>query len=195
MTTKRPAGGITPTIAASCTNNVTIGKKMNITSSDHDDDHHHHVDSYYKSFPYSASMTEAPMFHLFFTNLFGGCKNSCCMQTIVSVIYKIRWMLSYPLRTRIVPHWVPYNWRIQITIGEVVLCAPMIYFFIEGYYAAFVSSSDTSIAVTGQMTSYVIASTYLSANKSNSFFTFLFGIPFERMISFHYLCSVCSIVL
>ena len=174
-----------------------------------------HPNDYNSYFPYASSMTEAPMFHLFFSNLFGS--SNRCTQSIISSLYKVRWMLSYPLRTRIVPHWVPYqkpnhqrsngsllcqrtyNHMItslmQITIGEILLCAPIVYCLIEGYYAAFLSSTNTSIRVTGNVTSYVILLTYLSANKSNSFFAFLFGIPFERMISFHYLCGVCSIVL
>ena len=149
--------------------------------------------------PYASSMTEAPMFHMFVANLLGGHKNSG-VRYVLSLLYKIRWVLSYPLRTRIVPHWVPYHAGIsssliQITIGEILLSAPLVYCVVEGYYAAFLSSTGTSIDVTGTMAAYTIALTYLSANKSNSFFTFVFGIPFERMISFHYLCSVCAIVL
>jgi Ferric reductase NAD binding domain/FAD-binding domain/Ferric reductase like transmembrane component len=144
----------------------------------------------YKSyFPYASSMTEAPMFHLLFTNLFG--RKNDCLRSIVSLLYKIRWMLSYPFRTVVAPHWMPYHSLIQITIGEILLCAPIFYFFIEGYYA----STDTSVVVTGDMTAYVILLSYLSANKSNSLFAFLFGIPFERMISFHYLCGVCVVTL
>ena len=174
------------------TNGVVIGgTQTNIQ----DGPNHVHQNNYHSYFPYGSSMTEAPMFHLFFSNLFGS-QNSC-IRSIASFLYKIRWMLSYPLRTRVVPHWVPYNHYslIHVTIGEILLCAPIVYCLIEGYYAAFLSSTATSIEVTGRMASYVISLTYLSANKSNSFFAFIFGIPFERMISFHYLCGVCVIAL
>ena len=181
--------------------------------------------AYNSYYPYASSMTEAPMFHLFFSNLCGRRSNNGCALYILSLLYKIRWMLSYPLRTRILPHWVPYknptttnhsnchswcritqqhvhhiyntilSFTIQVTVGEILLCAPIVYWLIEGYYVAFVASTPASIKVTGKMTTYVILLTYLSANKSNSFFAFIFGIPFERMISFHYLSSVCAIVL
>ena len=155
--------------------------------------------------PYDAAMTEAPMFHIVSSGLF--C--SCCNK-IFSLLYRIRWMLSYPLRTRIIPNWIPYPARnsysgcwhrsfaafvapvFQLTVGDVLLIAPIIIWFFQGYHLSFVDPATES---SGTIASYVLFYTYLSANKANSLFAFLLGIPFERMIPFHRMSSVFAVVL
>ena len=164
---------------------------------DHQNQNHHQQQR--RTIPYATSMVEAPMFYMIFSNL-------CCyniFHSIFSILYKIRWMMSYPLRTAIVPHWIPYQiqqhqtndtkmkqsksiykWCYQLystivsnmidyTIGDVILILPIIIWMIEGYYVSFIQPSITN---SGYIASYIIFVTFLSANKSNSLFTFLFGI-------------------
>ena len=47
----------------------------------------------------------------------------------------------------------------------------------------------------GNVAGYAILLTYLTANKSNSLFSFVLGIPFERMIFMHLLCSLVAVAL
>jgi predicted ferric reductase len=155
--------------------------------------------------PYDTALTEAPMFYMVLSGLLCGVGN-----TVVSMLYKIRWMLSYPLRTRIVPSWIPYpthashpgcwGWFVstsvapvlQFTVGELLLMTPILLWFVQSYYFSFVDASTLS---SGYIASYVLFVTYVSANKSNSLFAFLFGIPFERIIPFHRISSLFAVVM
>jgi predicted ferric reductase len=145
------------------------------------------------------------MFYIAFSGLFRSCWN-----TLVPFLYKIRWTLSYPLRTRIIPSCIPYpthashpgclGWSVstfvapvvQVTVGELLLMSPLIIWFLQSYYLSFIEPSTTS---SGTIASYVLFVTYLSANKSNSLFSFLLGIPFERMVPFHRMSSVFAVLL
>jgi len=106
--------------------------------------------------------------------------------------------MSYPLRVRLLPKWVPpltavpvLNHLVNFTVGELVLCAPLIAFTLQGYSYTFVKSDIES---SGAMATYAVFLAFLTANKSNSFFSFLFGIPFERMIPLHLYSSLASVV-
>jgi predicted ferric reductase len=91
-----------------------------------------------------------------------------------------------------------YKWHhttsgiLYITIGEVFLFIPIIIFFFEGYYSSY---KVPSIVISGNMSSYLLGLTFLSANKTNSLFAFLFGIPFERLIPYHFTCAILTIVV
>jgi hypothetical protein len=61
-----------------------------------------------------------------------------------------------------------------------------------GYYFIFVSPD---VEKSGAMASYAIFATFLTANKTNSIAAFFFGIPFERMIPYHNLSSLATVVL
>lgn len=94
------------------------------------------------------------------------------------------------MNTRLVPKFIPINWN--ITIGELLLLLPILVLGIQGYHYSFVAPN---VETSGNFASYVIFLTYATANKSNSVFSFMFGIPFERMIPFHYVASVASLVV
>jgi predicted ferric reductase len=163
---------------------------------------------------YKTSMNEASLFYMIFSYM---C--SCCFSNVITRIYQIRWILSYPYRARIIPQWMftsPTNknnkhsnsrkeknflfgfWHnttscvLYTTVGEICLFVPTFLCFIEGYYATFISPS---IAITGNMATYLLCLTFLSANKTNSLFAFLFGIPFERLITYHYICAILTVIV
>jgi len=143
--------------------------------------------------PYETATRDTPMFHMIV--------DPCCLdllKPILACIYKLRWMFSYPLRARLLPKWVPpthlpvIHHIVNFTVGELILCVPLIAFTLQGYSYSFV---EINIARSGNMAAYAIFLTYLTANKANSLFSFLMGIPFERMIPLHLYSSLASAVI
>ena len=142
--------------------------------------------------PYETSLRETPFFHM----ILDLCCLSC-IQPLLRILYRVRWLLSYPLRTRLMPKWVPpcssvpvLNQVATFTVGELILCIPLIVFVLQAYSYSFV---QINIIKGGNMATYCIMMAYLTANKSNSFFSFIMGIPFERMLPLHSYSSLAAV--
>lgn len=140
--------------------------------------------------PYATATRETPLLHSILRP---------CIPFLLPVIataYRCRWFLSLPLRTRILPKWIPtipyFDWILNMTIGELLLLGPWIVVFILGYHSSF---SVPDVDLSGFFASYTIVLTFFTANKANSLFSLAFGIPYERMVELHNLSSVVSIVL
>jgi hypothetical protein len=73
-----------------------------------------------------------------------------------------------------------------------LLAVPLLIILLAGYYFTFVSPD---VEKSGAMASYAIFATFLTANKTNSIAAFFFGIPFERMIPYHNLSSLATVIL
>jgi len=149
--------------------------------------------SFKKFQPYATSTRDTPLFHM----IVDPCCLSC-LQPLLACIYKVRWMLSYPLRARILPKWVPtcaslpfLHHVVNFTVGELILCVPLIAFTLQAYAYSYV---QVNIVSAGNMATYCMVMTFLTANKANSFFSFCFGIPFERMIMLHMYSSLATTV-
>jgi hypothetical protein len=54
---------------------------------------------------------------------------------------------------------------------------------------------DPDLIQNGYIATYAIIATFLTANKANSIFNFLFGLSFERMVPIHNLASLVAVVL
>jgi len=143
--------------------------------------------------PYRTATLETPVFHLILEPF-------ClpCLRRLLALIYQVRWMMSHPMRVPIVPRFfrrsatnVPTSvWLSNLTIGDLLLFLPLAMFLLLCYHYTFVAVSVTD---NGRMASYAIYLTFLTASKSNSLFSFLFGISFERMIPLHYLASLVAV--
>ena len=119
------------------------------------------------------------------------------LRPILAAFYAIRWQLSRPLQIRLLPKWmtdnIPGLHSLKfITYGEMILTIPLAILMLAGYYTCFVSPD---VEQSGEIASYAIVATFLTANKTNSIASFLFGISFERMIPFHKLSSLCAVLL
>ena len=140
---------------------------------------------------YENTPLETPMFHLIMQPFFLN-----AIKPLLSYLYRARWVLAHPMSTSLFPKWtqrVPLPSRIRnLTVGECILTVPLLIQFLRGYHYTFVSPNLTD---GGRMASYAIFLSFLTANKSNSLFSFLFGIPFERMIPLHLQSAVVAIVL
>lgn len=136
--------------------------------------------------PYQRATLDTPLLHL----MTAPCLPA--LQPLLSILYKIRWLLGYPLSTRIFPKCIPMPSALDVTVGELVLMLPLVVVFIFGYEA---SEVKFDVENSGELATLCIAYTFLTANKSNSVFSFVFGIPFERMINLHALSSAFAIAL
>jgi predicted ferric reductase len=138
--------------------------------------------------PYKTATLDAPMFHMVLKPLCLG-----ALRPVSACLYRIRWMLQHPMNTPILPRWVPSVVPLRnLTVGEVILIFPLAIFALRGYHYTF---SNPSGVESGVMASYAIYWSFLTASKSNSIFSFLFGIPFERLIPLHLFSSLIAVML
>ena len=79
-----------------------------------------------------------------------------------------------------------------LTLGQIILALPLLAILLGGYYVTFAAPS---VDASGDYAGYALLAVFLTANKSNSIAAFLFGIPFERMIPFHNLSSLITVVV
>jgi predicted ferric reductase len=119
------------------------------------------------------------------------------LQPILSLLYSIRFQLAQPFNTTILPKWIPIiitttSIPYYYTYGELLLSLPLVVLILAGYQTTFVAPSLDS---SGEIAGYAILLTFLLANKSNSIFALVFGIPFERLVALHKYASVVAVVL
>ena len=142
--------------------------------------------------PYNATSQSTAFFHILFEPLLPA------MRPLMKVVHAIRWELARPLNTRILPRWVPSSALSPlheanfITYGQIILVLPLVALLLGGYYLAFVSPD---VEGSGSLAGYALIAVFLTASKSNSVFSFLLGISFERMIIFHNLSSLTAVTL
>ena len=142
--------------------------------------------------PYVGTTLNAPFFHVILQPLLP------VLQPFLTAFFKLRWLLSRPMELRIFPSWFP-NIHLAgikslpyVTVGELLLLLPLLVLVFAGYHHSFVAPN---VKNSGKMSAYAIYATFLTANKANSLFAFLLGIPFERMIPYHRCTSIVAVVL
>lgn len=104
-------------------------------------------------------------------------------------------MLANPMRIHIFPNAIARYLPASIgstAVGDLILLVPIMVFILRGSHYTFI---EPSLERSGYMSAYCIFAAYLSANKSNSLFTWLFGIPYERLVDLHWFSSVSGVVL
>lgn len=79
-----------------------------------------------------------------------------------------------------------------LTYGELLLMTPFLFLLFAGYYYTFTSPNAYS---SGTIASLGLLLVFFTANKSNSIFHFILGIPFERLIGFHKSAACVTIIL
>lgn len=116
---------------------------------------------------------------------------------VLRPLFMLRWFLARPAKLRIlgflpvIP--LPYVKHLPyITVGQVMLTLPLAALFLVGYKYTFI---DPDLIQNGYIATYPIIATFLTANKANSIFNFLFGLSFERMVPIHNLASLVAVVL
>jgi predicted ferric reductase len=142
--------------------------------------------------PYGKQTLDAPFFHILLQPLVS------LFRPDLSYIYAVRWQLSRPLQIRVLPNGCPIldypgiRDLPYLTVGQILLSIPLMVIFLSGVYSTFVSPD---VEMSGEIASYAIIATFLTANKANSIISFFFGISFERLIPFHNLSSWLTLVL
>ena len=154
-----------------------------------------------KFLPYRKTTLDTPLFHFIVEPILP------LLRPILACIYSIRWELSRPLQTKVFPRWtmavtspcgsggtgpqILHNLSL-LTYGQILLTVPLIMLLLASYYTIFVSPN---IDLSGSIAGYALYMVFFTQNKTNSIFTFLFGISFERMIIYHKLSSILAVVL
>ena len=156
------------------------GEEVEIAESDHASKYHR----------YQGVTYETPAFHL----LFG-----CLLPKLRPLLEKLvafRWKWSRPLQVKVLPKWFPLlpglKWAAYVTIGEVILGVPILLLLIAGYLFSFLSPE---LDGSGTIAAMAIMGSFITANKASSPISFLLGIPIERMIPYHNMCSLVAVVL
>lgn len=146
-----------------------------------------------KSFrPYFGASLDTPWFHIVVEPLLP------LLRPLLQLVFSIRSQLSRPFQIRLLPSFCPrvdlpvLRDLVFLTLGGVLLAVPLMIIFLGGYYFTFVSPD---IVRSGNYASYAMYATFLTANKTNSIFAFLFGIPFERMLPYHNLSALVTVTL
>jgi predicted ferric reductase len=108
--------------------------------------------------------------------------------------HAIRWQLSRPLTTRLLPRWFPVGFFDVsfLTYGQVLLALPLLGLFLASYYQTFVAPDAIG---SGTIAGLALVMVFLTANKSNSIFTFFLGISFERLQIYHNLSALVAVTL
>lgn len=146
-----------------------------------------------KYLKYRSNTLETPLLHF----IIEPCLRSPIISAFFASFYSFRWHIAYPLQTRIpLPKLflkVPIIKKLVfVTIGELFLILPFVLGTLVGVYSAFV---QPSVEGSGAIAGIPIAAAFLTASRSNSVFGFLTGIPFERMLFYHILAGMLSVVL
>ena len=156
------------------------GEEVEIAESDHHSKYHR----------YQGITYETPAFQL----LFG-----CLLPKLRPLLEKLvafRWKWSRPLQVKVLPKWFPLlpglKWAAYVTIGEVILGIPILLLLITGYLFSFLSHE---LDGSGTIAALAIMGSFITANKASSPLSFLLGIPVERMIPYHNMCSLVAVVL
>ena len=139
---------------------------------------------------YETTTLESPFFHIVLEPFLSWSP----LKSLLAIIYRIRWLLSHPMSTKLVPRWmsiVPSQIR-NITVGQLLLGVPLVIFFLKGYHHTFHSPN---VSENGKMATFAIYWAFLTANKSNSVFSFMLGIPYERMVPLHQVSALIAVVL
>ncbi len=118
--------------------------------------------------------------------------------SFICLIYWLRWQLSRPLQIQLLPKWttrisIPGLTQLSyLSYGEVFLSFPILFLLLAGYYYVYVSPD---VELSGNIASYFLIAAFLMANKSCSIFSFVLGIPFERMLWYHKLSAVLGLAV
>lgn len=142
--------------------------------------------------PNMGGTLDTPLFHILVEPLLP------LIRPVLSGIFAVRWQISRPLLVRVLPGWVPVvelpilQDLPYVTFGQMLLALPLIAIFLGCYFTTFISPD---VEESGEYAAFAIYVTFLTANKSNSLFSFFLGIPFERMISLHNMASLTTVIL
>jgi NAD(P)H-flavin reductase len=144
------------------------------------------------SLRYQQVNTVSPMFQIIMQPLL------FLVGPLLALTIRMRWSVAHALQIRVIPRIIPpiplpYLRDLSyLTVGQLLMLSPLIIFVFMGYFLSFVKPDlDRS----GQVASYSMYITFLTANKSNNIISVLLGIPFERLITYHKLCSMVAVTL
>lgn len=139
---------------------------------------------------YEAATLDTPAFHMALAPVLP------LLRPLLRLLFHVRWQMSRPFQLPVLPKWVPYipglRTACSVTFGQVFLALPLFVLLFAGYTRSFLSPDLDS---SGHVAAYAILFAFLTANKSNSFFSLVLGIPFERLIPYHNLASLIAICL
>jgi len=140
--------------------------------------------------PFSTAYNETPLWSLI-VNV--ACVNS--IGIIAGWLYRFRDFLASPMRTTVIPRIAASavsNTIANITIGDLVLLIPLLVVALRCYHYTFVAPS---VEASGTIAMYAMYYTFVTASKANSPFSFLLGIPYERLIGLHWVSGLTAVGL
>lgn len=139
--------------------------------------------------PYENVSNGAPFFHIAMRPVLP------MLKPISRMAHAIRWELSRSLDQRLLPRCFPasvFSALSFLTYGQIILALPQLALLLVGYYMTFVSPD---VDGSGKVAGFALLAVFLTANKSNSVFSFFLGISFERLIIYHNMSSLVAVTL
>ena len=125
--------------------------------------------------PYKTSTVETPLLY-YITGGIG----------LPTQFYAFRWMLAYPLQKRL-----PLPGMKKWTYGEALLLLPWALLL---WMAIDTTILNPDVEGSGVVAGYPLILMFLTATRTNSLFSFLLGIPFERMLFYHKVSAMASMI-
>eukprot|EP00543_Licmophora_paradoxa_P007884 CAMPEP_0202446394 /NCGR_PEP_ID=MMETSP1360-20130828/4890_1 /ASSEMBLY_ACC=CAM_ASM_000848 /TAXON_ID=515479 /ORGANISM="Licmophora paradoxa, Strain CCMP2313" /LENGTH=560 /DNA_ID=CAMNT_0049062853 /DNA_START=124 /DNA_END=1806 /DNA_ORIENTATION=+ len=110
-----------------------------------------------------------------------------CAGTLSRKLRNIRWSCARPFQTTIIPCLFS-----GITVTQILFFLLLLVWIFQSAHHVFIKPSIDS---TGELTSYAIYLTFLTANKSNSIFAIFLGIPYDRLVYLHRMTSLAAVLL
>lgn len=130
---------------------------------------------------FNKPLNDVPLFSILFRPLL------FIIKPLWDVLCSIRWLLSRPMNMAVLPFCTmpliyPFKYIPHFTIGEVLFLAPIVVLVYLSYESSF---ANPNIEESGGKAEIAMIGVFLTANRSNSLITFIFGIPFERLVKWH----------
>jgi predicted ferric reductase len=117
------------------------------------------------------------------------------IKPIWDIICSIRWALSRPFQLPVLPFCTmpliyPFKYIPHVCYGEILFLVPI---GVIAYLSYQTSFGRPDIEESGVIAELPIIAVFLTATKSNSLITFILGIPFERLVTWHKLWGYLAV--
>jgi len=119
-----------------------------------------------------------------------------------SLVTRLRWTLAPPFQVKLLPqslgvhkgHAVlgPILQLFDWTVGDLVLTIPLVIALFMTLHSSVGSSK--SVGASGSWAMWGMVYTFLTANKANSLFSIVLGLPVDRLVPLHRLSALVAVV-
>lgn len=122
---------------------------------------------------------------------------SATFSSVIRRAYRVRYFLARPFQTKVLASILPvlplpYIKDLPyVSLGQIVLLVPWLLIFMASHQKTFASPD---VEGSGKFAEYAIVAAFLTANKANSVFNFLFGLSYERLVPIHNLYACLALI-